>query len=87
MVNVPWDHEAHRPDGLSRRPERDEVVLDYTNHRGERAERHVRPVAIIFRASGTQYHPEPGWYLMAHDHDRREPREFAMASIHSWRSA
>lgn len=63
----------------------DEVVIDYTNWRGERAERKVLPVSIRFGRS--RWHDEPQWLLLAYDRDRAQEREFAMAQIHSWRKA
>jgi hypothetical protein len=57
------------------------VLLDYTNHRGERGVRPVTPVRIWFGA--TTWHPVPGWLLEAFDLDKRGMRDFAMASVHS----
>lgn len=61
------------------------VVIDYTNHRGERAERRIRPLEVKFKT--TEWHPEPQWLLRAFDIDKQELREFAMKDIHSWRVA
>jgi len=59
-----------------------EVVIDYTNWRGERALRHIRPLTIRFEA--TEWHPEEQWILRAVDVERGATRDFAMSSIHSW---
>lgn len=58
------------------------VVIDYTNHRGERSLRTITPHNVRFGSS--QWHPEPQWMLEAWDHDRDAHRSFAMADIHEW---
>jgi|GEM_PF-6989585 len=62
--------------------DRKTVVIDYTNHRGERAERKVIPLSVWF--GKTQYHRTAQWLLMAHDVEKRGRRDFAMKDIHSW---
>jgi predicted DNA-binding transcriptional regulator YafY len=59
------------------------VVIDYTNWRGERRERTVRPVNIEF--TSTHWHPEQQWIMNAEDGNT--VRGFAMKDIHSWRPA
>jgi predicted DNA-binding transcriptional regulator YafY len=59
------------------------VVIGYTNHRGQHAERNILPVSIEF--GSTQWHPEPQWILVALDMDKRADRHFAMKDITSWR--
>jgi hypothetical protein len=61
-----------------------DVTIDYTNHRGERALRRIKPLAITFER--TTWHPEPQWLLWAQDIDKRVKRAFAMKDIHSWTS-
>lgn len=61
------------------------VIIDYTNWRGERAERRIRPLGLRFESN--EWHPEKQWLLIAVDLDRNEDRTFAMANIHSWRIA
>lgn len=62
------------------------VVIDYTNHRGERAERTIVPRVVWFGM--TRWHPDiPQWLLDAIDVDKQEDRTFAMKDIHSWRPA
>lgn len=65
------------------------VVIDYTNWRGERRERLIRPVDINFRS--TYWHPDPQWLLHAIDVEKARAgdvdadRDFALTGIHSWR--
>lgn len=59
------------------------VVIDYTNHRGERSERKISPQAIYWDEN-SQWHA-PGWVLRAFCHDRGTIREFALRDIHSWK--
>jgi len=59
------------------------VVIDYTNWRGERRERMVRPLSLQF--TDTKWHPEVQWMLMAEDEG--VVKGFAMKGIHSWRPA
>lgn len=61
------------------------VVIDYTNWRGERRNRRVRPYPnLVF--GPTEWHPVPQWHLHARDLDLDEDRLFAMKDIHSWRA-
>jgi predicted DNA-binding transcriptional regulator YafY len=60
----------------------EDVVLDYTNHRGERSKRLVRPWKMDF--TSTEWHPEPQWILFAWDYGKNEDRGFAMKDIHEW---
>lgn len=59
-----------------------DAKIDYTNHRGERAIRRVRPVR--WYCGSSVYHPEVGWLLEAWDFDREAYRTFALKDIHSW---
>lgn len=61
------------------------VVIDYTNWRGERSERRIRPYSIVY--SSTEWHPEPQWILLAWDVERMVDRGFAMKDIHAWKPA
>lgn len=63
---------------------RKEVWIDYTNHRGERAWRHILPLSLAFENS--QWHPESQWIMEAVDLDKNAIRDFALASIHEWRT-
>lgn len=63
----------------------DLVTIDYTNYRGERGIRRIKPMRIEFRSS--HWHPEPQWLLIAIDMRQEQHgmvREFAMAQIHSF---
>lgn len=62
------------------------VRIDYTNWRGERRMRVIRPLADGFRFTKNNWHSEQ-WLLRAQDVETGEIREFAMASIHSWTPA
>jgi predicted DNA-binding transcriptional regulator YafY len=59
------------------------VVIDYTNWKGERRNRRIRPNGITFMA--TEYHPIAQWLIMAEDIDTRQHRMFALNDVHSWR--
>jgi hypothetical protein len=65
-------------------PARD-VVIDYTNYRGERSERRISPMSIGWGSN--QWHPERQWLLSAVDIKKGEIRQFAVKDIHSWRPA
>ena len=62
-----------------------DVEIDYTNHRGERRKRSIRPIKLTWGLS--EWHEGSQWILLAHCFEKNAPREFAMASIHSWRQA
>jgi predicted DNA-binding transcriptional regulator YafY len=54
--------------------------IDYTNYKGERSVRTIRPICIWF--GSTEYHKEPQFLLNALDVDKNEERDFAMKDIH-----
>lgn len=60
-----------------------DVEIDYTNHRGVRSVRRIRPVKLTWGLS--EWHPGNQWILLAHCYEKNQPREFAMAEIHAWR--
>jgi hypothetical protein len=67
-----------------------EVIIDYTNWRGERRKRRIVPHDIRF--DSTDWHKEPQWLVRAADvelHRQGKPamRDFALKDIHSWRPA
>jgi predicted DNA-binding transcriptional regulator YafY len=64
---------------------RKEVVIDYTNWHGERAERRIMPLGVSYE--NNEWHPETQWLLYAIDLERDEDRCFALANIHSWKPA
>jgi hypothetical protein len=60
-----------------------EVIIDYTNYRGERAKRRIKPIgSMVF--THNEWHPEQQWLMLALDVEKNEKRFFAMKSIHSW---
>lgn len=61
------------------------VSIDYTNWRGERSERRIRPLRLLFENS--EWHHETQWVLEAFDLEKRAKRSFAIANIHSWKPA
>lgn len=61
------------------------VWIHYTNHRGERAWRLIRPLGLAF--GHTEFHAERQWFVHAIDVKRDVVRDFAMASVHSWHAA
>lgn len=60
------------------------VLIDYTNWRGERRTRRIRPTENGLRFTKNQFHPTPQWLLTAIDDETGQMRTFAMANIHSW---
>jgi predicted DNA-binding transcriptional regulator YafY len=58
------------------------IWIDYTNHRGERRWRYVKPARLMFAA--TKYHPYAQWLLVAFDIERSLERWFAMKDVHQW---
>jgi predicted DNA-binding transcriptional regulator YafY len=61
---------------------RKEVVIDYTNWRGERGLRRICPLRVVFE--NNEWHPNTQWLLEAIDVERGVERTFALANIHSW---
>lgn len=62
-----------------------EVVIDYTNHRGVRGIRYIRPRLVYFGV--TEFHQESQWVMSAYDMTKQAERTFAMKDIHSWTPA
>lgn len=62
-----------------------EVEILYTNYKGRKALRCIRPEKIVFEA-GNDYHPEPQWLLFAVDLEDGKLKAWAMSGIHDWRS-
>ena len=58
------------------------VEIDYTNWRGERRKRLIRPTGRL-DFENTQWHSETQWLLEAIDEDGKI-KQFAMKDIHSW---
>lgn len=59
-----------------------EVVIDYTNYRGERSLRRIRPTAWDWGSN--EWHTDEQWLLVAWDLDKDASRTFALSGIHSW---
>lgn len=71
------------------------VVIDYTNWKGNRRERSIRPIELFFGIN-ERYHPKKQWLLKAidlEDHEmevseteaKPKTKDFAMSNIHSWK--
>jgi hypothetical protein len=65
------------------RAKADSVTIDYTNHRGIRGIRRIRPISLQLGVS--TYHPNE-WVVVAFDEDKQEERCFALRCIHGWGS-
>lgn len=61
---------------------RKEIIIDYTNWRGERSLRRILPMGIEFQ--NNEWHPEMQWMIEAIDLDKNEFRCFALVGIHCW---
>lgn len=59
-----------------------DVSIDYTNWRGERRVRTIRPIGVSF--GHNQWHEKPQWLLQALDVEDGKVKTFAMSGIHSW---
>lgn len=55
------------------------VVIDYTNHRGERRPRAVIPQTIYF--GNSRWHEGFHWFLTAHDIAKKQQRTFKLTDI------
>lgn len=60
----------------------EEVIIDYTNWRGERGLRRIRPLRMTFE--NNEWHHDTQWLIEAVDVDKGEVRTFALANIRSW---
>lgn len=58
------------------------VTVNYTNYRGETADRKVLPINIQFKSN--EFHKEKQWLMSVYDVERGVHREFAMKDIHSF---
>ena len=58
------------------------VIIDYTNWKGIRSTRRVKPQSIYF--GSTVQHPEVQWLMQAFDFEKDADRCFAMKDIHTW---
>lgn len=62
------------------------VVIDYTNHRGERSLRTISPTANPIFYGSTTWHTEEQWLLEAWDLEKGQLRTFAVKDIHAWKT-
>lgn len=60
------------------------VAIDYTNYRGERRVREIKPIEMEWTC--TEWHPIHQWLLRAKDMEDGKTKHFALADIHSWRA-
>ena len=60
-----------------------DVEIDYTNWRGERRMRRIRPLSFFHGA--TEWHKEPTWQVYAQDLESGQMRYFSLVGVHSWR--
>lgn len=58
------------------------VEIDYTNYRGERSVRTIRPMRLFFGMN--KWHAHDQWLLEAVE-EGKGVRYFAMKDVHSWR--
>ena len=56
------------------------LMVDYSNYRGERAWRRIRPSYLHF--ANSPYHPHTQWLLHALDLEKEVERDFALKDIH-----
>lgn len=62
-----------------------QVVIDYTNYKGERRKRIVTPVRLFYVQKGqNEWHKDAQWIMVAIDQQSNTPKDFAMKNIHSW---
>ncbi len=64
-----------------------EVVIAYTNWRGERGLRRIVPVPGGISFGSNEWHTEPQWLMEAIDVEKGAVRTFAIKDIHSWTPA
>jgi len=62
---------------------RREALIDYTNWRGQRAERVILPLQLWYGT--TEQHPESQWIIRAVDSEKQLLRDFTLRAIHYWR--
>lgn len=54
-------------------------TIMYTNWKGEKRPRHIKPVMLWY--GSTEYHPEPQMLLQALDLEKNQMRDFAVKDI------
>ena len=80
---IDWEQIARvrQDSGGPAAPDRD-VTFTYRNHRGEVADRRVRPAGLWF--GKTEHHPRPCWLLRGLDLDKDQWRDFDLGRITDW---
>lgn len=63
---------------MTNRISRDLRIM-YTNWKGVRRERIIRPISIFFGAN--RWHPDLQWLVVAWDMEKRERRTFALTQM------
>jgi hypothetical protein len=58
------------------------VIVSYTNFRGETDNRLIKPLKIWFGTN--DFHSQPQWLIDVIDLERNVERTFALNSIHKW---
>ena len=61
------------------------LLIDFTNYKGERRERKVRPLRRALWFGVTKHHPECQWFLHAWDLEKNEERDFPIKNMHAWK--
>jgi predicted DNA-binding transcriptional regulator YafY len=59
-----------------------DVEIDYTNWRGERRWRPIRPISLNFESN--EWHQNSQWLLEAIDLQDGQTKTFSMATVHGW---
>lgn len=59
------------------------VEIDYTNWRGERSVRRIKPLRLFF--GKTEHHVTDQWLLDAFDYGKDAERTFSIKDVHAWR--
>lgn len=62
--------------------EKESVKIIYTNYRGKKSERIIKPVSLWY--GSTEWHTEEQWLLHAIDLEKDAERDFAMKDIEHW---
>lgn len=78
-VNALWAKVSKDFDELDEEEWGAPVTVQYRNHRGVLASRHIQPEYIWYGT--TEWHTEPQWFLHATDLDKKEERDFALADM------
>lgn len=61
-----------------------DIVIDYTNWKGKRRKRLIRPIKLEYLSEDTEFHKGNQWFCHAYDWEKKALRTFAMSDIHRW---